>query len=152
MLKKIFQWVGIFIIGIILLFVVIGIFSGYKAAEYKDTAVPYIKNVIPKISEWNAETSKQFFVSSTFDDVSDEDFSKIFQWFSKLGRLKSIEEPIFTQVHSAATVTEGANTIVTYGVAAHYENGDAQITIKLLDLGEAFEIYHFNINSVALIE
>ncbi|ARU55874.1 hypothetical protein OLMES_1800 [Oleiphilus messinensis] len=64
-----------------------------------------------------------------------------------------MEEPEFNQVRSGAIVREGANTIVTYNtVLAHYENGDAQITIRLLDLGGSFEVYHFHVNSAALIE
>ena len=58
----------------------------------------------------------------------------------------------FTQVYSGATVQDGANTIVTYSLLAHYENGDAQLTIQLLDLGESFQIYYLNVNSSALID
>ena len=152
MLKKILKFFGIFLLGLILLFTLVAVYTGYKQSQYKESAVPYIKEVIPAISEWNAEKAKQFFVPSTFDNVSEEEFEKLFCWFSKLGRLQSIEEPEFNQVYSGATVQEGANTIVTYTVLAHYENGDAQIIIRLLDLGDSFEVYHFNINSKALIE
>ena len=152
MFKKILKWVGIFLLGLVVLFVLLAAYTGYKQSEYSETAVPYIKKVIPIISEWNPEKSKPLFVPSTFDNVSDEDFSKLFKWFSKLGALKSIDEPQFSRVTSSTTVREGAHTIITYGVLAHYENGDAQISIRLLDLGNSFEIYHFNLNSQALIE
>ena len=127
-------------------------YTGYKQSEYKETAVPYINKVIPVISEWDAEKAKPFFVPSTFDNVSKDDFEKLFRWFSKLGSFQSMEEPEFNQVLSGATIREGASTIVTYTVLTHYENGDAQITIRLLDLGKSFEVYHFNVNSTAFIE
>jgi hypothetical protein len=152
MFKKILKWVGILLLGLIVLFVLLAAYTTYKQSEYSETAVPYIKQIIPIISEWNPEKSKPLFVPSTFDNVSDEDFSKLFKWFSKLGALESIEEPQFSQVTSGATVRDGANTIVTYVVLAHYGNGDAKISIRLLDLGSSFEIYHLNINSQALIE
>jgi len=152
MFKKVLKWLGIALLGLIALFALLAVYTGYKQSEYNETAVPYIKKVIPKISEWDSDEIKPLFVPSTFDNVSDEDFAKLFKWFSKLGSLKSIDEPQFTQVHSGATVKEGANTIVTYTVLAHYENGDAHISIRLLDLGGSFEIYHFNLNSKALIE
>ena len=152
MFKKILKWVGILLSGLIVLFALLAAYTFYKQSEYSETAVPYIKKAIPIISEWNPENSKPLFVASTFDNVSDEDFSKLFKWFSKLGALKSMDEPQFAQVSSSDTAREGANTIVTYGVVAHYENGDAQITIRLLDLGNSFEIYQFNLNSKALIE
>ena len=152
MFKKVLKWIAILLIGLIVLFVLLAAYTGYKQSEYSETAVPYIKKVIPIISEWSPENSKPLFVPSTFDDVSDEDFSKLLKWFSKLGALKSIDEPQFSQVTSSTTVREGANTIVTYGVLAHYENGDAQISIRLLDLEVSFEIYQFHLNSQALIE
>lgn len=152
MFKKILKWLGIVLLGIILLFILVAAYTGYKQSEYKETAVPYINKVIPVISEWDAEKAKPFFVPSTFDNVSKDDFEKLFRWFSKLGSFQSMEEPEFNQVLSGATIREGASTIVTYTVLTHYENGDAQITIRLLDLGKSFEVYHFNVNSTAFIE
>ena len=151
MLKKILKWVGIFLGGLVLLFILIGVYTGYKEAGYRETAVPYIKKVIPEISKWNYKESKKFFEPSTFEKVTDEELSKLFEWFSKLGKLKSIEEPKFNQVYSGTAVRESFGTIVTYTVLGHYENGDANITIRLLDLGDSFEVYHFNVNSKALL-
>ncbi|MDF0534149.1 hypothetical protein PY479_07660 [Shewanella sp. A32] len=152
MFKKILKWFGVILLGIILLFILVAVYTGYKQSGYKETAVPYIKEVIPAISEWDTEKAKQFFVPSTFDNVSQDDFEKLFRFFSKLGSLKSMDEPVFNQVQAGATIQEGANTIVTYTVLAHYENGDAQITIRLLDLGGSFEVYYFNVNSTVFIE
>ncbi len=152
MLKKILKWIGLISLGLIVLFTFVVIFTGYKQSEYEGTAVPYIKKVIPAISEWNPEKAKSLFVPSTPEEAPQEDFEKLFKWFSKLGKLKSLEEPQLQQIYSGATVREGTNTIVTYTVLAHYDNGDAQITIKLLDLGDSFDVYRFNVNSSALIE
>ncbi len=152
MFKKILKGFGIFILVMVVLVVLVAAYTGYKQSEYSETAVPYIRNVIPKISTWDPQKAKIFFVPGTFDNVSDEDFEKLFKWFSKLGQLKSIEDPQFLSVNSSATTSEGANTIVTYSIEAHYENGDATITIKLLDLNESFEVYSFNVNSMALIK
>jgi len=152
MFKKILKWLGGIFLAIILLFVLIAAYTGYKQAVYAETAIPYIKEVVPALSEWNSEKAKPFFVASTFDNVSQDEFEKVFRWFSKLGRFQSMEEPEFSNVYSGATIDDGANTIVTYTIFAHYENGEAKITIRLLDLGESFEVYHFNVSSMALIE
>ncbi|QQX78962.1 hypothetical protein JK628_15515 [Shewanella sp. KX20019] len=152
MIKNMFKWLGIIFLGFISLIIIVAVYSGYKQSEYNETAVPYIKKVIPIISEWDIEKAKPLFVSATFENTSDEDFEKLFRWLSKLGTLKNIEDPTFTQVHSGATIQDGTSTIVTYTVIGHYENGDATITIRLLDSEDSFEIYHFKINSLALIE
>lgn len=152
MLKNIFKWLGIIFLGLISLIIIVAVYTGYKQSEYNETAVPYINKVIPIISEWDIEKAKPLFVSATFENTSDEDLEKLFRWFSKLGTLKNIEEPTFAQVLSGATIQDGASTIVTYTVVGHYENGDANITIRLLDLEDSFKIYHFKMNSLALIE
>lgn len=51
----------------------------------------------------------------------------------------------------SATVGNGKQTIVTYTIPAHYQNGDATITIRLLEDGKDFKLYHFNLQSMALI-
>ena len=152
MLGKVFKWLGIGFLGVVVLFIGILAYTGYMRSGYDETAVPYIKEVVPVISEWDTEKARQYFIPSAFDDFSDEDVEKLFRWFSKLGKLESMGEPEFTQVYSGTTVQEGASTYVTYTVLARYENGDALLTIQLIDLGDSFAVYQFNVNSNALLD
>ena len=152
MLRKILKWVGTFIAGLAIVFVLIFVYTGYLSAQYDETAVPYIERVIPIISEWNTEQARPLFTKTALENTSEEDFQKLFNWLSKMGVLLSLGEPKFSNVTSGATLDEGSMTIVTYTVPAEYEYGDALISIRLVDLGDSFEIYNFNLNSTALMD
>ena len=152
MLKRILKWIGIFVAGLVILFVLVAVYTGYISAQYNETAVPYIEQAIPIISEWDADKARPYFTSNALEKTSEEDFQKLFHWLSKMGELLSFGEPGFSNVTSGATLNEGPTTIVTYTVPAVYEYGEAMITIRLVDLGDSFEIYYFNFNSTALMD
>jgi len=152
MIKRILKWIGIFLAGLIILILLAGIFAGYKSAQYEETAVPYLKEVVPIISQWDAESSRVYFSPAALKEVSEEDYQKLFSFLSRMGGLLALGDPVFHNVSSGATLREGANTIVTYTITAEYEYGDALITIRLVEKGDSFEIYHFNLNSTALLD
>jgi hypothetical protein len=152
MFKRILKWIGIFVSGLVILFVLAAVYSGYKSTQYDETAIPYIEQVIPIISEWDVDQARSYFTSKALENTSEEDFQKLFRWLSKMGKLLSLGEPQFSNVTSGATLSEGSITIVTYTVPAEYEYGEALITIRLVDLGDSFEIYYFNLSSTALMD
>jgi len=123
-----------------------------KSSEYSETAVPYINEKIPELSTWDPEVAKKYLAPGILAETKDEDLEKLMRWFSKLGALQSIEEPQFINVSSNATVANGQQTIATYTIMAHYENGDAAITMRLLEVEGGFKIYQFHLNSNALID
>ena len=151
-MKKVLKFLGILLLGIIILFTFIGGYTYYKSSEYEKTAVPYIKEKIPLLSTWDYETTKSFMVPIVLENTKEEDFKKIIHWFSKLGKLKNIEDPEFRNVSTNSNIAGATSkTIVTYEILAHYENGDATITMRLLEENNDFKIYYFNINSMALL-
>jgi hypothetical protein len=152
MFKKILKGLGIAFLLLVILFVGIGVWTGYKSAAYKETAVPYIKIVVPEISKWDHALMKSYMSPETFEGVTDANFEKVVSYLGKMGALISMEEPVFQTVSSSATVQNGAATIVNYSVLAKYENGDANISISLKEVEDSFEVYKFNLNSMALAE
>ena len=151
-MKKIFMILGGIFLVIILLIIGMGLFTWYKSSKYEETAVPYIQSTVPELSKWDPELARTYMVPKVLEEISDEDFAKIFKYLSKLGSLKKINEPKFAEISTGATFGDGKQTLVTYTIDAVYENGDATITIVLLDLGTAFQVYRFNVNSMALAE
>jgi len=150
--KKLLKVLGIIFLSIIVLFGTIGIYTYMKSSEYSETAVPYIKEKIPELSTWDAAVTKKYLAPEILAKTEDEDLEKLMRWFSKLGHLKNIEEPQFVNVSSNVTVSNGQQTIATYTILAHYENGDATITMRLLEIDGGFKIYQFHLNSNALID
>ena len=152
MFYKIIKWIGLVVLLLIIVIAGLAIWSSYKSTAYENTAVPYIKKVIPEISKWNAELMKTYMASETLKDVTTEDFSKMVNIFSKMGKLISIEEPVFKNTSYFNTVRNGSVAQVTYTVLGKYENGDAKITITLNEQGKTFKIYRFNLDSMALFK
>lgn len=141
---------GIFLV-IVLAIGGMGLFAWYKTSQYDDTAVPYVKTTMPELSKWNPEITKKYMAPEVMEQTTDKHFTKVNKYLSKLGPLVSFEEPSFTNIHTGATFENGKQTIVTYTIDAKYENGDAVISISLLDLGNSFQVWKFNVNSSALM-
>ena len=83
--------------------------------------------------------------------VSDQELLNAFNLYRKLGTFKSMEEPKFLNVFFPTKAICGANTItsliITFGVLAHYENGDANLTIQLLNKNSKYQVCSFFVNS-----
>lgn len=151
-MKKVLMGLGGIFLVIVLAFAGMGLFAWYKSSQYDDTAVPYIKATIPELSTWDTDLIKSYMAPTVLEETTGENFAKIIKYLSRLGTLITVGEPIFTRIHTGANLADGKQTIVTYTIDAVYENGDAVITMSLLDLGSSFQVYNFHINSIALIE
>ena len=150
--KRILKWIGIFL-AVLFLVILLGIlFAWLKSGEYDETAIPYINEVVPILSEWDPDKARPYFLPAALESASEEDFQKLFSFLSKMGLLIELGEPQFSNVTSGVTIKDGAATIVTYTVPAEYEYGDAQLTLRLVEDGESFSIYYFNLNSSALMD
>lgn len=149
-MKKVLLILGGFFMLIILAIAGMGGYTWYQSFQYEKTAVPYIEKVIPEFSQWKPDIAKQYMVPEVLQGVSNEDLSKIFKLYSKLGKYKKMSEPDFTNLTVKTTSKDGEQTLVTYTINAEYENGNAIVTIVLLDLGNTFQVYSFNVNSTAL--
>ena len=152
MLKKFLKGLGITVLVIAIIFAGIFVWVSIISSKYNETAIPYIEKVMPELSKWDVDVAKQYMAPEALDSVSDADFAKLMKFLSKIGSLKSIEEPQFQNASSSATTGTGTLTTVLYTFTAHYENGDATITLKLKPVENGYQVYHFNVNSMALAE
>ena len=141
---KVLKIIGIIILSMILLFSGCAFYAYQQGQSYETTAIPYIEEVLPKISTWDLETNKLYSTPESNESMKDEDLSKLLKWLSKLGKLNSIEKPQFTRIMNG--------NYITYVFIAHYENGDATITMQLKDENGKFLINGFHVDSMALIE
>ncbi len=119
-----------------------GAFKGYRQAQYDKIAIPFIKTVVPQMSKWDLELFKSFLWEKARRPEYNEAFMKTVSRYSKIGTLRGIEEPQFLSYEQSSPLK-----IVAYSVKAHYENGDALITIRLLATDSGFQVFHFNLES-----
>jgi len=143
-MKKFLKVLGIIFLCIILLFIALGLYVSTKTSEYEVTAVPFINEVIPKLSTWDVEVFKEYSTHESNEASSDEDLSKLLRWFTKLGKLEGIGVPVFKSIMNG--------NLITYIIPVKYEAGEATITLTLRDTDGEFLIHYFNLNSLALVE
>lgn len=124
--------------------------SAKKEAEFKNTAVPFIKDVIPKLSQWDPELSHSLMAPSALKKIPRDYFDKVVITMGRLGTLEELQEPVFEEVYSGSTLDGQEQTVVSYTVDARYSSGPAEITISLINNGESFDVNSFNVHSEAL--
>lgn len=130
--------------------VIIGSFS-YRATQqeefYASRALPYIKEVIPRLSTWDPHIVRTYMAEDFLNKVSTERFDLIVEALSRLGSLETFAEPRFEESFS-----EAEKTILSYTVDAHYTNGPAKLTISLVDTAGKLKVYRFNVESELLAQ
>jgi hypothetical protein len=152
MFTKILKGFGITLLVIIGLFVSIGIWSGYKSAEYEETAIPYMTKAIHDISNWQLDTMKSYLASEVLEGVTDSDLGKVVNGLSRMGNLLELGEYQYQGVSTRAMAGGNSGTFVSYQVPAKYEKGNATLSITLKEVDNGFIVYNFNLNSLALFD
>jgi hypothetical protein len=149
-LKKLFIMLACWFATIVAVVAGSYLYSHFQAAEYDDRALPYIRKVVPEISQWNPEITRSLMAAEALATVSEEQLGRIMGLFSRMGGLRGMETPEFQKVLSQEDSGSGMQTVIAYELAATYENGDALISINLLERDGSFEVYRFNLSSEAL--
>jgi hypothetical protein len=151
-MKKILQAIIIIFLLIVALIISLVTYSYFKAEQYNNSAVPYINQKIPELSSWNPEEMKKYIAPDTSQKNTDEYLTILTLKLAELGQLKNFDEPQFVNIESIETLLDGKQTIATYNILTRYENGDANITMRLLEGDDGFKIYTFYVGSIAPIE
>ena len=140
------------------LIVVIGTIAGvhmyksYQSSQFEATAIPYLEQVIPTLSEWGADKTRDLIAPEALANIPEENFGKAMALFSKLGELKGFDAPEFEKLFTDETAGVPPQNFVTYKVDAHYSNADAQLQIQLIERGDHFQLYNFNLSSAYLMQ
>lgn len=148
-LKKFILYViAVFVIGLSAYF----FYGSYQSSLYDGRAVPYIQEVLPKISTWDPEVVKQYMAPEVLQTVTDENLQNIMGALAQIGELQSVGEMKFKKKATGGAGDLVKDPVITYTVNAQYSSGDAKVTISLLDKGDSYEVYHFNFESEALFK
>ena len=124
----------------------------YQSSQYDGTVVPYIQEMLPKLSTWDPVIVKQFMASEVLGTVTDEDLKNIMGALAQIGELQSIDQMKFKKRATGGAGDLVQQPVITYTVNARYSTGETIITISLLDKGDSYEVYYFNFESDALFK
>ena len=148
-MKKFFVMLAIWFVVIVSVIVGSIVYDQVKTSDYDTAASVYLEKVIPQISRWDVETTRSLMAPEALANIKEGQLEQLIQFFQKMGTLKGMEEPRFSQIHSEDP-EKGA--IVEYKIDVLYENGEGQMVISLLIKDNQFSVYHFSLSSKALTE
>ena len=140
---------GIF--AILFVAVVIGIsVLAIKGKALDEESKAYVDKVTPIIlGNLNKETLFQHASDELKNSASPEEFDKIFNLFSKLGKFKEYKGSS-GQANISVTTERGKQITGIYQAQAEFENGPATIKLTVIKKGDNWQIIGFNIDSMAL--
>lgn len=124
----------------------------HQGAEYDTLAVPYIEKVVPIISQWDPAATKALMVPEIVAEIPEDKFVRGMTFFSQLGALQELDTPSFVKAFKEEETDIGTQTIIEYDVDAVYQNGEAEINLKLMEQGDSYQIYRFNFSAEALMK
>lgn len=126
------------------------IYNKRQAKAYEETAVPYVRQVLPQISTWNPELLHDYMAPEVVERIPQQRLTALMEGLSQLGTLERVEGIKFKNKTSGELVTAEEQPVITYEVEARYSSGPVEISISVLDQGTSFSVYHFKFYSEAL--
>ena len=118
-----------------------------RADRYDESAVPYLRIVVPSLVEWQIEPLLPLLSPDARQDFENEDLRNAYLGFSRLGTLQSMQKPQFLASSSAISKSLGEVEFVDYEVTAQFDTGPARIKLKLLHHGQDYYLHHFGFYS-----
>lgn len=145
----------LFLYFLFVIVTVVAIYFGYGqvlSSRYDSDAVPYAERVLPLLSRWDLETTKNLLDEEVLSQVSDEDLEQMLEYLSRIGDLQSFEKPKFRSTSTALTTGAVERDVVTYRVNALYSTGAAEVTLSMIGDAPDYKLLHFNFQSPALAQ
>jgi hypothetical protein len=136
----------------VVIFIGAAIWYGINSSKYEEVAKPYLEKNMPLVVSWAFEKLKPLLTPQALKAFETERGQKVYKLFSKLGTLKSFEEPQFLNAKTGVTATEGAHDVVNFSIPGHFEQGDAVVTVTLATAGDSYQIHYIHINSDVFME
>jgi hypothetical protein len=128
------------------------VYTNMQSSQYEDTAVPYIRQILPIISTWDPVLAKDYMATEVLARVTPAELESLMLTLSQIGELKSIDKVKFKNKASGENVTLDKYPLVSYTLETQYTSGRVKVTISLLDKGDSFEVFHFNFQTAALTQ
>ncbi|ASJ70297.1 hypothetical protein [Granulosicoccus antarcticus] len=152
MFKKLLKIVGTAFLLLLVLAACLATWSYLSASKHTKAAEPYLTKNLPEAVSWDFENLKPLLTPKALEAFETERGQKIYELFSRLGKLKSLEESKFLRSQSGVTTSTGIYDVVIFSTLGHFESGDANITTTLSVVDGSYSIQAININSDIFLE
>ena len=118
-----------------------------RADRYDESAVPYLRGVVPTLVDWQIEPLLPLLSPDARRDFENEGLRNAYLDFRRLGKMQSMQKFQFLTSNSAASKSLGEVEFVDYEVTAQFDTGPARIKLKLLLHGQDYYLHHFGFYS-----
>ena len=145
------------VLGAVFLAILVGVvaligYAAYSGPKLDASSKAYVDQVVPIIvSTWSPEEVLKRASPQFRQAVNDEQLKELLVKLSKLGRLERYEG---SKGDSNVSFTSQAGKVIsaTYVANAKFENGDAQINIRIIQLGGQWRLLSFYVNSLIFLK
>lgn len=142
---------GLFLLLLLVAGIAAAIFIPKGLALDKD-AIAYIETNVPLIvATWNSEELLTRAAPEILQPGAKQQMSDLFAWFSKLGKLQKLHQPVGRVGTGVYPGSQFNGTWGDYVANADFEGGTAQIKVVLRRNEDSWQIMGFHVNSPKLL-
>jgi hypothetical protein len=144
---------GVFLLIIVIAAVLVGV-GVYQGNKLDKSSKAYVEaNVRPVVSTWSKDELVKR-ASPKLLEIINRDPGQadlVLKKLSKLGSLQSLGEP---KGESLVAYTAGTGKVITaaYRETARFENGNADISVRLIQTDGQWQFLLFNVNSPLMLQ
>ncbi len=118
--------------------------SEQQQAHYEVTAIPWLEQSLRRISSWRSSDLWPLLAPEAQAVISREQLDGVMAQYAPLGRFVSLGEPRFSRLASMLSLLSSEQRI-GYSALVEFENGEAVVTLTLLERDGRFYIYNINL-------
>jgi hypothetical protein len=144
---------GLFLLIVLVAAVCIGI-GVYQGNKLDKSSKAYVEeNVQPVVSTWSKDELAKRASPQLLEILNrnPDQVDQVMKKLSKLGALQSLGEPK-GQATIAYTNSSGKVISAAYKEAAQFQNGKAEISIRLVQVAGQWQFLLFNVNSPVMLQ
>jgi hypothetical protein len=144
---------GVFLLIVVIAVVFIGI-GAYQGNKLDKSSKAYVEaNVRPILSTWSKDELVKRASPKLLEIINQhpDQLDLLFKKLSKLGSLQSLGEP---KGESLIAFTNSSGKVITaaYTETAKFDNGNADINIRLIQVDGQWQLLLFNVNSPLMLQ
>ena len=151
-MNKFFKVLGIiFLVALIAVATLIG-YGAYKGSKLDVSSKTYVDEIVPVIvSSWSSEDLMKYASPQLRQIVIEEQLKQLLLKLSKLGHLKKFDG---SKGDSNVSLTTQYGKVVsaTYVAKAKFENGDAEINVRVIQNNGQWQLLNFYVNSPIFLQ
>ena len=139
------NYLRIAVLAMLVLFTGLYFYTDKQQQAYQATAEPAARKILLDISSWQAVDMRKHLSLEARQTISPEQLDALLSQYRPLGKLLSVNELFFSPLMSVFSLL--GEPRVSYTGTATFENGPASLTLTLVEQGNTFLIYNFNLSA-----